>query len=137
MKTIYQTKATATGGRNGHVETEDGILNLEVRMPTSMGGQGKPYTNPEQLFAAGYSACFDSALNHVARMQKQRITSTVSAHVSLVMHSETDLRIDVQLDVHIEGVEREKAEELLALAHQTCPYSKATRNNVDVKLNLV
>jgi len=137
MKTIYQTKASATGGRNGQVKSEDGVLDLEVRIPKEMGGQGGAYTNPEQLFAAGYSACFDSALNLVARMDRIHLKdSKVSATVGIQAEA-NDFNIVVKLDVEIPGVERNIALDLLQKAHAVCPYSKAIRNNVNVELNLV
>jgi Ohr subfamily peroxiredoxin len=137
MNTIYQTKVVATGGRDGKVASEDGVLNLDVRVPNTMGGTGGAYTNPEQLFAAGYAACFDSALNHIARLERKKIQSKVTATVGLQM-SETDgFNIVVSMDVEIAGVEKAVAQELLAKAHATCPYSKAIRNNVEVTLNLV
>lgn len=137
MKTAYQTRAVATGGRNGRVVVDNGALDLEVRIPKSMGGSDGEYTNPEQLFAAGYAACFDSALNFVARMERLRITSTVTSTVSL-MASDTDgFSISIALDVEVNGVEKSKAHELLEKAHGACPYSKAIRNNVDVEINLV
>jgi Ohr subfamily peroxiredoxin len=134
--TIYQTKATATGGRDGRVTSEDGILDLEVRIPKTMGGAGGA-TNPEQLFAAGYAACFDSALNFIARTQKHKIQSKVTATVGLQSSEETGFNIIAALDVQIEGVDRDIAQQLVTAAHATCPYSKATRNNVDVKVNLL
>lgn len=137
MPTVYQTKATAKGGRNGTVVSEDGVLNLEVRVPKSMGGPGGEYTNPEQLFAAGYAACFDSALNFVAKLQRAKIDSSVTATVGLQMAGLTSMKLAVSLDVEINGVDRETARRLLEKAHATCPYSNALRNNVDVKLNLV
>lgn len=137
MKTIYQTKATATGGRDGKVTSEDGILELEVRVPKSMGGAGGAYTNPEQLFAAGYAACFDSALTFVSRLQKVKINSKVTATIGLQMSDTDGFNIAVVLDVEIIGIGRNLALELLEKAHAACPYSKAIRNNVDVKINLV
>jgi len=137
MNTVYQTKVTATGGRDGKVVSEDGVLALEVRIPKVMGGAGGAYTNPEQLFAAGYAPCFDSALNHVARLQKVKITSQTTATVGLNSSETSGFDLFVTLDVKIEGVERDVALGLLEKAHATCPYSKATRNNVEVKVNLV
>jgi len=137
MNIIYQTKATASGGRDGKVLSEDGVLDLEVRVPRSMGGSGGAYTNPEQLFAAGYAACFDSALNHVARMQKMKIDSKVTATIGLQMSETKGFDISVALDVEINGVEKSAALDLLEKAHATCPYSKAIRNNVEVKVNLL
>ncbi len=112
-------------------------MNFEVRIPTEMGGSGGPFTNPEQLFAAGYAACFDSALNFVARRVKEKITSEVTATVGLKSSLTMDLDLVVKMDVKIAGVEAEKAQELLKMAHETCPYSKAIRNNVDVEVNLI
>lgn len=137
MKTIYQTTATAVGGRNGQVSTADGILAVEVRTPKEMGGPEGAFTNPEQLFAAGYAACFDSALNLVARYQKEKITSAVSVSVALQMADPTSYNLAVDIAVRIEGTSREKAQELLMSAHATCPYSKAIQNNVVVNLTLL
>lgn len=134
MKEIYSTKATAVGGRNGHVSTEDGLLNLDVRMPRTLGGKGGDYTNPEQLFACGYAACFDSALNLVARMEKMRIESKTSATVGLIMNDDNTLSLSVKMEVKIVDLNKEKAKELVDKAHQVCPYSRATRNNIDVEL---
>ncbi|MDJ1466406.1 organic hydroperoxide resistance protein [Cytophagaceae bacterium DM2B3-1] len=136
MKTIYETKATATGGRNGKVSTEDGILNLEVRMPNSMGGNGGNYTNPEQLFAAGYAACFDSALQFVARSQKLRIESQVTATVGLQSSETEGITLVAALEADIQGVDREVAQQLLEKAHATCPYSRAIHHNVNVSVTL-
>jgi Ohr subfamily peroxiredoxin len=136
MKVMYSTSAAAVGGRNGKVISEDGVLSLDVRIPKEMGGEGGAYTNPEQLFAAGYAACFDSALNYNARRLKLRITSKTRATVSLVMGDESQMDLSVNLDVSMEGVDREKALELLDLAHATCPYSRALRNNVEVRISL-
>lgn len=135
MNAVYQTKAVATGGRNGKVATDDGLLNFEVRIPNSMGGPGGEYTNPEQLFAAGYAACFDSALNFVARSQKLKIESKTSVSVGL-QSSDGGFNLIVEIEVEINGVERSVAQDLLAKAHLTCPYSKAIHGNVDVKLSL-
>lgn len=137
MKIIYQTTVNATGGRDGHVASEDGVLTLDVRVPQEMGGPVGGFTNPEQLFAAGYAACFDSALNLVARQQKLKINSSVSATVGLQMAVPTSFNLAVSLAVRIEGVEQATAQELLAKAHATCPYSKAIRNNVEVSLTLI
>lgn len=138
MKTIYETAVSVTGGRNGKVKSQDGILELEVRMPKELGGVDG-YTNPEQLFAAGYAACFDSALNLVIKRNKVTTAgeSTVTAKVGLASTSEGGFVLTAELEVHIPGLEPEKALELVQQAHQVCPYSNATRNNVDVKLNIV
>ena len=137
MKPIYETSVTASGGRDGKIASQDGILQLEVRVPKEMRGEGGPYTNPEQLFAAGYAACFDSALNFVARAEKKQIESQVTANVGLKMAGPSGLELVVTLNVQIAGVDEVTARHLLEKAHETCPYSKAIRNNVEVSLNLV
>ncbi|QHV96587.1 organic hydroperoxide resistance protein [Spirosoma endbachense] len=137
MRTVYQTTVNATGGRDGQVASDDGVLSLDVRVPQSMGGPAGAFTNPEQLFAAGYAACFDSALNLVARQQKLKINSTVSATVGLQMADPTNFNLAVSLAVRIEGVDHITAQKLLDKAHATCPYSKAIRNNVEVSLTFI
>ena len=134
MKILYTAEATATGGRNGKVVSSDNVLNLEVRMPKALGGGGGDYTNPEQLFAAGYSACFDSALNMIARTQKIAITSTVTAEVSIGSLENGGFGLEATLRVKVEGVDNETAKKLVEAAHQVCPYSNATRNNMNVTL---
>ena len=134
MKVLYTAEATATGGRNGKVVSSDNVLNLEVRMPKALGGGGGDYTNPEQLFAAGYSACFDSALNMIARTQKIAITSTVTAEVSIGSLENGGFGLEATLRVKVEGVDNETAKKLVEAAHQVCPYSNATRNNMNVTL---
>jgi Ohr subfamily peroxiredoxin len=109
---------------------------MDVRLPKELGGKGGAYTNPEQLFAAGYAACFDSSILFAARMQKLTLTSSVEATVGL-KRGETGLELVVTLNVEIEGVDRETAARVLEMAHTTCPYSRAIRNNVDVTLNLL
>lgn len=137
-ETIYTAQATATGGRNGHVSTSDGVLALEVRMPTSMGGHGGAYTNPEQLFAAGYAACFDSALNLVIRTQRiQTGTTSVTAEVSLGKNNAGGYGLSVKLRVQIPGTDRQVARELVEKAHQVCPYSLATHGNITVDLEVI
>lgn len=136
MNPIYSTTVTATGGRDGKVTSADGVLQVEVRIPKEMGGAGGAYTNPEQLFAAGYAACFDSALNFVALKQKIRIQSSITATVSLNTSDSGGFDLSVLLEAAIVGVDRETAQKLLEQAHATCPYSRATRTNVDVQLKL-
>ncbi|QLY24859.1 organic hydroperoxide resistance protein [Bdellovibrio sp. KM01] len=137
MSKLYTAVATATGGRNGKVESSDGVLNLEVRIPKEMGGSGGAFTNPEQLFAAGYAACFDSALNFVAMQQKTKITSSVTADVGIGPNNAGGFALAVKLRAKIEGVERAIAQQLLETAHKVCPYSNATRGNVPVEIELV
>lgn len=136
MKQLFETSATTTGGRNGHVKSEDGIIDFNLKLPTQLGGNGGNYTNPEQLFAAGYSACFDSALNMVAQMDKQKIESTTTANIGLAMAAQNSYELTAVLDVDIKGVDETKALELLKQAHSICPYSVALKGNVDVKINL-
>jgi len=137
MEPVYQTTVVATGGRNGKIISKDGVLDVEVRVPKEMGGAGGAFSNPEQLFAAGYAACFDSALNFIAMMDKVKITSSVTATVGVVMPSSTEFNLVVTLDAHIEGVDKDVAQQLLDKAHATCPYSKAIKGNVEVTVNLV
>jgi osmotically inducible protein OsmC len=135
MKTLYTTSVTAKGGRNGQVKSENGILNLEVRMPKALGGANDDFTNPEMLFAAGYSACFDSALNRVIGLSKTQTGETsVAAKVSIGQNQDGGFGLAVELNVNIPGVSIEEAQELTQKAHQICPYSNATRSNIEVKL---
>jgi lipoyl-dependent peroxiredoxin len=135
MEKIYTAKAVATGGRNGHVKSSDGALDADVRVPKEMGGPAGTYLNPETMFAAGYAACFDSALNHVARLEKVQTGETsVTAEVSIGKLETGGFTLAVVLEVSIPGVEKAQAEELAKKAHATCPYSNATRGNIDVQL---
>ena len=134
MQIFYTAKATATGGRDGHVKSVDGSLDLDVRVPKEMGGGGGNYANPEILFAAGYAACFDSALSMIIRMEKVEAgTTSVTASVG-IGKSEKGYGLAVTLEVEVPGIERPLAESLVEKAHQVCPYSNATRGNVEVKL---
>lgn len=138
MKKLYTANATATGGREGRTKSDDGVLDFKIEIPKEMGGKGGAYTNPEQLFAAGYAACFDSALNLVARNQKIKLNDTsVTASVSIGQNSEGGFSLAVDLAVSIPEIERETAQKLLETAHQVCPYSNATRGNIEVNLNLL
>lgn len=133
---LYTGKATASGGgRSGQVTSSDHVLDLPLSPPTEMGGAPKSgATNPEQLFAAGYAACFDSAVNLVARNAKTPISgSSVEAAVSLGK-DEDNFYLAVILTVNIPNVSQKQAEQLVAQAHQVCPYSRATRGNLDVQL---
>lgn len=135
MKNLYTASAVASGdGRNGHVESTDGIVSLDVRMPTQMGGPGGA-TNPEQLFAAGYAACFHSALRIVAQQAGADVTeSAVVADVSIGERSEGGFGLAVALEVKLPRVRRPDAEKLVKQAHEVCPYSHATRGNIEVTL---
>ena len=138
MNILYTAVAHATGdGRNGHGRTDDGTLDLDLRIPKEMGGPGGA-TNPEQLFAVGYAACFHSALKAVARGQHADVTdSEVSATVSIGTLPSGGFGLAVELDVHIPALDQAAAEALVQQAHQVCPYSNATRGNIDVKLTVV
>ena len=138
IEPIYTAVALATGdGRNGHATSEDGILDLDLRVPKEMGGVGGA-TNPEQLFAAGYAACFHSALKLVAGQQKLDANGTeVSASVSIGSNGSGGFGLAVELDVHVPNVDKDAAEALVARAHEVCPYSNATRGNIEVALSVV
>ncbi|GAB3917688.1 organic hydroperoxide resistance protein [Larkinella terrae] len=138
MNKLYTAKATATGGRNGHVTSHDGALDIEVRVPKEMGGPSGTYLNPETLFAAGYAACFDSALSLIIRTQKVEAGQTsVTADVSIGKNDEGGFGLAVELEIQIPGVDRAKAQELAEKAHQVCPYSNATRGNIQVELKII
>lgn len=135
MKPLYTAVATAQGGRNGHVKTDNGVLDLEVRMPKELGGVSNDFTNPEQLFAAGYSACFDSALNRIIQLRKVKTgETTVTAHVGIGPIENGGFGLSVTLEVNVPDVTAEEAQTLVEAAHQICPYSNATRGNIEVRL---
>jgi peroxiredoxin, Ohr subfamily len=137
MKTLYTTTVTATGGRNGKVKSDNGILDLEVRMPKALGGATDDYMNPEMLFAAGYAACFDSALNMVIKMAKVKTGETsVKAEVSIGQLENQGFGLAVVLDVNIPEVDLETAQNLVNKAYEVCPYSNATRGNIEVELKV-
>lgn len=138
MAVLYSTVVTATGGRNGKIRSDDGLLVLDLAMPGSLGGTGGA-TNPEQLFAAGYAACFGNAVIHVARKRDRAIRDEdveVAASVGLVPNDSGGFALTVALDVTLTGVDLATAEEIVDEAHQVCPYSNATRGNVDVQLKV-
>jgi lipoyl-dependent peroxiredoxin len=137
MEVLYTAKVKASGGRNGHAKSDDGVIDMPVKMPKGLGGEGGEFTNPEQLFGATYSVCYDGALNLVARMAKHKVETTTTANVSIGKTADGGLALAVQLDIEVKGVEREVALDLINQAHQVCPYSKAIRNNVEVVLNLL
>lgn len=135
MKILYQAVATATGGRDGHVKSENGVLDLEMRLPVALGGSSDHYANPEMLFAAGYSACFESALNLViqsAKIQPEQTTVTAKVGIGRIAHGA--FKLEIELEIKIPGIGRELASELVEKADQICPYSNAIRGNVDVNL---
>jgi lipoyl-dependent peroxiredoxin len=134
----YSTQATATGGRDGRAATADGTLEVRLATPKELGGAGGEGNNPEQLFAAGYSACFLGALKFVAAQEKARIPqdASVTATVGIGPRSEGGFGLDVGLRIALPGIERQQAEALVRKAHQVCPYSNATRGNLDVRLEV-
>ena len=134
----YRTTAHATGGRDGHAIVNDGSFDVKLSTPKELGGAGGRGTNPEQLFAAGYSACFIGALKAAGAQLKMKVPAEaeVTATVGIGPRSEGGFGITADLLVDLPGVERADAEKLVALAHQICPYSNATRNNLDVGLTL-
>ncbi|MEI6408748.1 MAG: organic hydroperoxide resistance protein [Bacteroidota bacterium] len=137
MEKIYTASATASGGREGHVRSSDNVLDLQVRMPKEFGGPGAPYTNPEQLFAAGYAACFGGALDQVIKNAKVKTGATkVYSHVSIGKTPEGGFGLAVRLEIEVPGVDHALAQELAEKAHQICPYSNATRGNILVEVVL-
>ena len=137
MKSLYTTGATATGGRNGHVKSENGIIDLQVRYPKALGGANEDYANPEMLFAAGYSACFDSALNLVIKNEKiQTGETSVTAKVSIGQIENGGFGLAVELHANIPATTMEQAQALMEKAHQVCPYFNATRGNIEIKLTV-
>ncbi|PWW31735.1 organic hydroperoxide resistance protein [Chromohalobacter israelensis] len=138
MSTLYSTTVNAIGGRNGTVKSDDGLLDLGLAMPGSLGGKGGA-TNPEQLFAAGYAACFGNAVIHVTRNKEQKIKDDdveVAATVGLEPNGNGGFALAVALEVTLAGVDQPTAEAWVAQAHEVCPYSNATRGNVDVALSV-
>jgi Ohr subfamily peroxiredoxin len=138
MDTLYTAVAHATGdGRNGHVRSDDGVLDLDLKVPKELGGPGGEFANPELLFAGGYAACFHSALKFVAAADKTDVSdSEVSATVG-IGPSGAGFGLEVELDVHIPNLDEATAQALVDKAHQVCPYSNATRDNIDVQLRIV
>jgi lipoyl-dependent peroxiredoxin len=137
VKTLYSASATTSGGRDGHVESSDGELALDLTIPEGLGGKGGSGTNPEQLFAAGYSACFESALRLVARQQKKDVgDASVRANVDIGQTDDGGFGLAVELVGHLPELPREEAQALMEEAHQVCPYSRATRGNIAVKLSV-
>jgi osmotically inducible protein OsmC len=134
----YRTSATATGGRDGQAATTDGTFSVKLAIPKELGGPGGPGSNPEQLFAAGYAACFIGAMKAVAPAQKLRVPAdaTVTATIGIGPRSEGGFGITADLKVALPGLEHADAQRLIDAAHQVCPYSNATRGNVNVGLTL-
>jgi len=138
MSALYSTKAVAVGGRNGTVRTDDGQIDLQLALPASLGGKGGA-TNPEQLFAAGYAACFGNAVIHVTRNKDKKIRDNdveVTATVGMEPNGSGGFALTVALDVTLVGVDQASAEDIVAAAHKVCPYSNAVRGNIDVALSV-
>jgi len=134
----YRTTAHATGGRDGRTRTEDSKIDLALAIPNELGGQGGDGTNPEQLFAAGYAACFLSAMKHAAQQLKVRIPddASVSATIGIGMRTEGGFGITADIGISLHGLDQTLSQQVIELAHQICPYSNAIHNNVDVHLSL-
>ena len=131
---VYTASATASGdGRSGHTRSSDGVLDLDLALPKEMGGPGGALTNPEQLFAAGYAACFHGALKLVAGQRKIQLTDTaITVDVGIGPSSQGGFGLSVTIEAEIPGVDKATAKALVDAAHQVCPYSNATRGNIDV-----
>ena len=139
VNVLYRTSATATGGRDGQAATKDGAFSVKLATPKELGGGGGPGNNPEQLFAAGYSACFIGAMKFVASQGGPKVpaNATVTTTVGIGPRSEGGFGLDIDLEVSLPGLSKAEAETLVEKAHQVCPYSNATRNNVPVRLKVV
>jgi osmotically inducible protein OsmC len=134
---LYTAEATVTGGREGHGRTSDGRLEVDLDVPSEMGGAGGPGTNPEQLFAVGYAACFQSALLRVASGHKLDVTgSRITARIGIGPLSSGGFGLAASLDLDAPNISREEAVDLMTRAHETCPYSRATRGNIEVTLTV-
>ena len=134
---MYTAEATATGGRNGHVKSNNDILDLQVRTPKALGGASDDYANPEMLFAAGYSACFDSALNLVIKKEKIKAGETsVTAKISIGKIENGGFGLAAELAINIPEISIEVAQQLANQAHQVCPYSNVTRGNMELELSV-
>lgn len=134
-KVLYRAHAKATGGRDGRAVSSDNVLDVKLTVPKELGGNGAAGTNPEQLFAAGYSACFIGAMRFVAGQQKITLPPDTSIEGTVgIGQIPTGFGIEVELKVHVPGMPREEVQALVEKAHVVCPYSNATRGNIDVKL---
>ncbi|MGB7786602.1 MAG: organic hydroperoxide resistance protein [Salinimicrobium sp.] len=138
MKTLYSTTATNEGGREGHVSTDDGNIDLKLSMPESLGGKGGDGANPEQLFAAAYAASFGNALQRIAENEDADISDfSVTASVEIGKMEEGGMGLAVTLDCNLPGIDLQTGEKLVNEAYEICPYSLATMDNIDVTLNLI
>lgn len=138
MSTLYSTKVTAVGGRSGTIKSDDGLLNLQLALPPELGGKGGA-TNPEQLFAAGYAACFENAVIRVTRAATEKVKDddiVVVATVGMQPNGAGGFALTAALDVTITGMDQATAEDVVAKAHAVCPYSNAVRGNIDVAITV-
>jgi Ohr subfamily peroxiredoxin len=138
MQILYTAEATAWGGREGRAASSDGVIDVQLAIPKEMGGPGGPHTNPEQLFATGYAACFHSALKVVASREKVDVTdSAITAKVGIGPNDAGGFGLAVTLEAELPDVDPDVARDLVAKAHEVCPYSNATRGNIEVTLTVV
>ena len=138
INALYTASVTTTGGRDGHAVSSDGHLDVKLATPRELGGQGGEATNPEQLFAAGYSACFICAMKFVCAQQKQPLPADTSVQAKVgIGQIPGGFGLEVDLQISLPGMDRSIAQDLIDAAHQVCPYSNATRGNIDVRLSLV
>ena len=138
MKPIFTAEVNTVGGRDGHTKSTDGVLDLKLAMPKELGGPGGHATNPEQLFAAGYSACFEGAMGVVARMQGKSVKdASINSRVTLNGLEDKSLKLSVEMKVKVPGLSREETQDIVNKAHEICPYSRAVKGNIDVKFEVV
>ncbi len=139
VNVLYRTSASATGGRDGRAVTTDGTMDVKLTTPKELGGAGGEGNNPEQLFAMGYSACFIGAMKFVASQGGPKVPADtkITANVGIGPRSAGGFGLDIQLDISLPGLAKEEAKTLVEKAHQVCPYSNATRGNIDVRLNIL
>ena len=137
MSTLYTARVTSTGGRNGHITSDDGLIDMDITVPPGLGGKGDK-TNPEQLFAAGYAACFGNAVIYMAKDKGIELSPDdvkTIAEVKLFTTEDGGFELKVHLDNEIKGVDQATADDLVSRAHEVCPYSNATRDNIEVTLS--
>lgn len=134
MEKLYTAVVTAKGGRDGHIKSEDGIIDLEMKKPKALGGEDG-YANPELLFAGAWGSCYLGALGSVGKRDGVDVSgATAEVHISFNRESETSYALSAEIHVHIPGLDKDKTQKLADAAHRGCPYSKATRGNIDVKI---
>jgi osmotically inducible protein OsmC len=135
MEKLYTAVVTAKGGRDGHIKSGDGVIDLDLKVPKAMGGTEDGYANPELLFAGAWGSCYLGALGSVGKRDGVDVKdATVDVHVSFNKESEASYALSAELHVHIPGIDQQQAQKLADAAHKGCPYSKATRGNIDVKI---